>query len=374
MRKLLKILLILINVAGGAALAFTALAGELNPQSHPVTVIATMTFPAWVLIAFVILLADFFFLRKWCVFMAACFAVSLPLAFTVLPVNFDRGEVPEELSRQEWTLLSYNISNYKDLTNEYPGDVNPSLTYILKTDADVVVLPEGRYLTPGAQFHIAQPQLDSIHERYPNIIIGQDITLLSKFPAREVHLNSFPRQAYLGEKGHSKAACFMVDIHNVPTAIFGVHMKSLGLTSDDKMLYKDFTRGQGITSRSEISEAKNDIISKIAAANVERAAQIDALILEIDSINCPNTIVCGDFNDTPGCYSLNMLGKAGFREVYPLVGNGYMFTYNRDRLLFQIDHVLFRGKMRPWSQIRGNLKISDHYSLLTTFIPDSERQ
>ena len=58
------------------------------------------------------------------------------------------------------------------------------------------------------------------------------------------------------------------------------------------------------------------------------------------------------------------------REVYPEVGMGYMSTYNRNRFWFRIDHVLYRGNLRPVSMERGKTASSDHYPLLTTFVFD----
>lgn len=369
MKFILKFILILLNLATGAALVFSAWSGWLDAAQHPRLVIASMSFPLWILPGLVLLIIDFFVVRKWCVWMALCFALCLPLAFTVMPVNAEGGSVPTKYAAPDstWTLLTYNVSNYQDLTDEYADDLNPSLRYILEQNPDMVVLEEAHWLCKGL-FHITAEQLDSIHTVYPWVIVGRDITLFSKFPAREISMKSFPEQFYGDSPRHSKAACFAVDINGVETAIYGLHLKSLGLTRDDKNLYEEFTRGEGLTSRTDIAEAKNDLIAKIADANVERAEQIEVLIDEIRKLDFANVIVCGDFNDTPGCYALRRLESIGLREVYPLVGCGYMYTFNSDRLLFQIDHVLFKGAMRPWKIERGNLRTSDHYPLMTTFI------
>lgn len=367
MKRFFKFILIVINIIVGTGLALSALSGLLNAAEHPRLVIAAMSFPIWAVLAIIVLLTDFFYLRAFCVFMAVCFGISLPMCFTVLPLNFERGKVPECLEDESWTLLSYNVANFQDLTGKYRNDINPTLTYILAVDPDVAVLAEGRWLTRVPSFHLEKPQLDSIYERFPYVIVGRDVTLLSKFPADTLHLYNFPNQLYNHSLAQSKVGGFVLDIHGKKTAIFGLHLKSLGLTSEDKNLYEEMTKGE-VTSRSELAEIKNDVIAKIARANAQRAEHVNALIEDIDSLKFDNVIVCGDFNDTPGCYSLRRLEDIGLREVYPLVGNGYMLTYNKDRLYFQIDHVLFKGDMRPWSIRRGNLRVSDHYPLLTTFI------
>lgn len=368
MRSLIKSIIAFLNIIVGIGLIVSALTSNVDATTSPKLIIATMSFPVWIVLGIVFLIIDFFVLRKWCIWQSFCIAIGLPLAFTVLPLNIQRGKVPARLQADSWTLLTFNVYNFEDITWTYPGGINPTLSYILRTDADVVVLEEAEEMYPLEVYRMGKVQLDSIKERYPYSLTGHDVVLLSKFPAKAIEMKEFPSQRYKGSGGQSKIGAFIVDIHGQPTAIFGCHLRSLGLTRRDKDLYEDFTRGEGLTSKKELAEAKNDIITKIAKANKARAESINSLCSFIKDLNCENAIVCGDFNDTPGSYPLERLQEEGFREVYPLVGNGYMFTYNKDRLLFQIDHVLFRGDYRPWSMVRGDINTSDHYPLLTTFV------
>ncbi|MCH5219535.1 MAG: hypothetical protein J1F20_03105 [Muribaculaceae bacterium] len=372
MRKLIKLIFICLNIIVACGLICSAFSSLLNPASFPRLVIASMSLPVWVFAALCLVLLDFFVLRKWCIVMAVNVGITLPACFTVLPLNIPRFTAPPCEDGLSWSLLSYNISNFIDLTEKYDGDVNPGISYILSTNADVVVIPEGNMLNFSPYLHIGQSQLDSLSNLYPYIIRGNDLLLLSKFPATPIHLDNFPHHYLFGNGKRSRVAAYLLNINGVETALFGCHLQSLGLTQDDKNLYEEFTRGEGFTSKEELRTAKNDIIAKIGEANVERAIAVDALISSIDSVGISNAVVCGDFNDTPCCYALRRLQNIGFHEVYPLVGNGYMFTYNSDRLLFQIDHVLFRGEFFPWTMRRGSQRNSDHYPLLTTFILEED--
>ena len=300
--------------------------------------------------------------------MSVCMASSLSMIFTVFPINLPSGDIPARLNQKKWTLLSYNICQFLDQTHEYAENKNPGIEYILEKDADIVVLAEGRWLCPLKGNYITQELIDKLHARYPYFFIGEDISFFSKFPADTVSLNEFPKQLYGRSSAESKVGALQVDIHGNKTTILGLHLKSLGLTRNDKDIYEDLTRGEGLTSKYEISEIKNDVLRKISFANRERAKQVKGLLREIEILNSDNLIVCGDFNDTPGCFALHQLESIGMREVYPLVGSGYMSTYNKDRLFFQIDHVLFKGSFRPWHLERDNIKSSDHFPLFVTFI------
>lgn len=371
MKRILQFILILINLIVFVGLVFSTCTSFLNSHIHPTLVIATMTFPVWALLAATLLIFNFFFWRPGCVLIGAGLSFGLFLILSVFPVNFSRGTVPEKIESKSWTLLSYNVCTFYNMAGGYPDDTNPTVSYILKTDADVVVLAEGQYLLPIKEFYISQSQIDSINARYPYRVLGGDVALLSKFPAKPIATGYFPRIKFDRNPAATKVGFFEIDINGEKTVIAGCHLQSLGLTRSDKNLYKELTKGEGLTSRTELKEVKNDLFSKIGAANASRASEADAIVSVLDSLDCKNVIVCGDFNDTPGCYALRTLRKIGLREVYPLVATGYKYTFNKDRLLFRIDHVLFKGDFRPWSIERPIVPYSDHYPLITTFVPDS---
>ena len=78
-------------------------------------------------------------------------------------------------------------------------------------------------------------------------------------------------------------------------------------------------------------------------------------------------VLCGDMNDTPASWAYRTLVGDDLHDVYPEVYRGYMNTYNKDRFLFRIDHVMYRGNLRPVSLVRGDAITSDHYPQFTTF-------
>lgn len=360
-----KTVIALINIVVCIGLISSAWVGTLNPAHWPRLAILSMTFPFWAVCTVMMLVADFFLSRKWCIGIAVATAISLPMFFVVFPLNIERGDVPKRLNNDSWSLLTYNTVDFLDLTGKYPGGINPTIQYILGQNTDVVVLQETDFISAHAPFHITEAQIDTLRLRYPYIFIGTDVTLLSRFDAEEIKVKGMDRQ---GRAGQGRFGAWLLDIHNRKVLIVGVHLKSIGLTGEDKELYREITQGRGVTKRSDIREIKSELIGKLGAANAVRSEQTMRIVNLIDSLGVDDVVVCGDFNDTPGCYSLYLLGKTGLREVYPLVGNGYMATYNRNRFYFEIDHVLVRGHYRPWSLRCGDLNSSDHYPLTVTFV------
>jgi len=355
----------MMNIMTCAGLVVSGHAGSLDAQAWPRMAIASMTFPAWGVLAVVMLVSDFFFAKRWCVALAGAVAVSLPMVYNVFPLNIPQGDVPERLREDSWVLLTYNTTGFQDLTDKYPGDENTTIRYILSRHADVVVLQETDTIGPNPSLRITDEQVDRLESRYPYIFVGADVTLLSRFPGEEIDICGMEGQ---GESRAGRFGCWVLDIHGRRVAIFGVHLKSIGLTHEDKALYKDITNVNGVPDRAEMREVKTELLGKLASANAVRPIQTRRIVNTIDSLGIDDVVVCGDFNDTPGCYSLHLLTDAGLREVYPVVGCGYMPTFNRNRFYFRIDHVLVRGYYRPWSLRRGDIMSSDHYPLTVTFV------
>lgn len=366
-RKAGTFLLVVFNLIAGFGLVISSIACLLDPSTYPTSVILAMSFPIWPPIAVVALLLNFFFARRWCIFSAVTFAVSLPMVFTTYPLNPFYGNPPKRLSDRSWTLLSYNILNYRDFTNEYTNGRNQTLQYIIDRNADVVVFEECEF-PRDKDLRITPGQRDTLNRLYHYQSFTDDIGIYSKFPTRQINIGHIAdnRQAYL-----KRAVAWELDIYGEKTLIIGVHLCSIGLTNDDKELYHDLTTGS-VNSRNEINDVKVELIDKVGAAGAVRAIQADCIVDAIDRLGYKNVIVCGDFNDTPGCYALSALEKTGLSEVYPLVGTGYMYTYNANRFLFQIDHILSRGYWRPWQISRGDIKTSDHFPILATFVPSGK--
>ncbi|MDE6397579.1 MAG: endonuclease/exonuclease/phosphatase family protein [Muribaculaceae bacterium] len=361
-----KFILLMANLGVGLAMIVSAYAGTLDPEIHPIVAIGGMTYPIWVPLMFLIGIADALWLRTAAVWAGLVFALTLPMTVRTIPVNIPRGTVPTGLKPDSWTLMTYNVSTFMDL-RETPSTPNATLEYILFHSPDVVVLQEVSELPTADSLGVTQSQLDALNSAYPNILIGNDISLLSKFPAERL---TEAEEVFSDSTSTERkwAGAFLLTVKDQKVLLIGTHLCSIGLTTDDKELYGELTRGQGLTDRDEIKAVKNDLLSKLADANEARGTQAKKVVSLIDSLGINNVIVAGDFNDVPGCFGYRLLEKEGLRAVYPQVGCGYKMTFHADRFYFMIDHIFVRGNFVPWSIKRGDLKSSDHYPQLVTFV------
>ncbi|MEE1207565.1 MAG: endonuclease/exonuclease/phosphatase family protein [Muribaculaceae bacterium] len=360
-RTLLRTILLFVTLAVGLVLCCTAFAGHIDPRVFPLASVAAMGLPIAVVVAIIVLVADLIWAKPSAILMGLFMLASSAAVLTVFPLHIGGGKVSAEEEPRAWTLLSYNVIDFEDQTGQYAGNVNPTVSYILSTDADVVCLQEAEYLCRYQPTHFTSVQVDSLSKRYPYILTnGAGLYLLSKFKAKPIRLSQATSLPGAGE-----IAGYALDIHGRRVALYNVHLASIGLNDDDKRLYRDIT---GLKKGHSVKEVKNAFFGKIETAAAHRASQVESLVGDIRKTGGTNVVVCGDFNDVPGCWALRKLEDAGLSEVYPKVGFGYMNTYNRNRFYFQIDHVLWRGEMQPKSMKRAKVMWSDHYPVLTTFV------
>jgi len=353
-----------------------AYAGYIDPELIPLAGVAVMTFPFWVPVMVVVFVADALWWHRSAVIASMALAVCLPQIVDVFPAgtSVPARDLIGNRSLRSFSLMSYNCSGWFDLTKKYTHD-NPTANLILRTDADIVCLQESDNLKPRTLVHLTQAQVDSLHARYPYIIeTDWHLMLMSKFPACEVDLGLAG-----GDLNADETTAYKVDLGpgSPPLMIFSVHLQSFGFTPEDKALYGDITsldadnpvKDNALARDSDLSRRiRSALIGKLSAANMRRAEQVKRLLAHIRRVSAGyNVVVCGDFNDVPCCYALHQLESEGFRQVFPNTCRGYMATFNREKMWFRIDHVLWRGSLTPLRMHRISTLTSDHYPLVTSF-------
>lgn len=360
--KIITALLTMVNTIASIGLIISAYAGAINPVEHSLAPVVAMTFPFWLAGTLLCIVATLFIRRIAAVAGVLGILISMPSILDFSPIRFP-GSVDED--DETFTLMSYNVLNLFNKTGLYPGDVNPTLSYILDRDDDIVCLQEINSFHPSKSNHVTAAQIDSLHTQYPYIYIGSySQAILSKYPVEPVQIGF----KYANVSGAADMACFRVEVKGKKITIFNIHLQSFDLVNTDREMFVKLTKLEG--NEQEIKEMRNHLINKIRIAGPQRVHDTEELIRYINKYGGPNVIVCGDFNDVPGSYPLRLLERLHLKEVYPEVGFGPMITYNTERFYFRIDHILYRGDMHPVKMSRGKIKSSDHYPIEATFIID----
>lgn len=332
----------------------------LNPNDVTGSGLVGMTLPGWFAAIVLVVILDLIWWRHTAPLPILAMLVCAQPLWNFCPLNLPPGKLSPEEAERSFTLLSYNVLNFSDL--EMDGGPNHTIEYILDQDADIVCIQEIPVLKESDTRHITGEQIEALHRRYPYIILsGTAQGILSKYPVNALHIDYDRPNSNGGD-----FAAYQIDVQGHMISVFNCHFQSIGLTNEDKELYAELTDGK--PGHASVGEVKYQLLAKLMHANRRRARQAEMICRYIKHYGGENVIVCGDFNDVPGCYTLRRLADFNMKEVYPQVGFGPMITYNANRFYFRIDHVLYRGCFKPHSMVRGSLRASDHYPLTTTFV------
>lgn len=352
--RLLRALMLILSIVAALSLPVTGYAGMLSPLKHGGFYgILPLLFPVCMLVAAILLVLQLLWHWRGVIIVALGFAVTAVPAWQVCPLNIHLGQHKTTDSQGTFSLLTYNVFNFSELRDSTDTKPNRALAYILKRDADVVCLQEASNLHVNKHLFITTEQMTQLHNAYPYIISGGNQVILSKFPVQPIHL-AVTKEDF----DDADLAAYRLTLPGGKLlTLFNVHLQSFCLTADDRHLYTGLTQ----LKPAKVDDVRQQLVDKLKYANVERARQTQALLRFVRHYGGPDVIICGDFNDVPTCYALRSLEDAGFSSVYSKVGFGPMITYYRDRFKFCIDHVLYRGDMKPLSLKRATLRASDHY-------------
>lgn len=347
MKKLLRILLAVANVITGLSLLAGAFGGYFDPHVSTVPETFVLALPVTTVVMVAVLVLDLVWLRMWAVGATLLMMLCLPTIMEVFPLNGGPRRLTPVEQERSFTLMTYNVMNFVNVNADYTRDINPTLEEVMAADPDIVCMQEAEYFCALKKTCVTKAQIDSISARYPYTLMPKQtfMTMLSRYP---LTLLADIKEPVMGG---TDIVVVRADIHGEPVVIMSVHLQSIHYIPSDRI-------GEQVTE-----------LDRVLAASALRADRAKVL-LEAVREYAPEgrLIICGDFNDVPGCYTLRLLARAGLHSVNTRVGHGYMPTYNTARKFFTIDHILYRGALEPVSLTRGSIRNSDHYPLTARFV------
>lgn len=343
----------------------SAYSGFFEPEDYPLIGVGALAFPA-IFVVNVLLMIVWVVWRKWrtVIMMSVPFVVCAQQIYAFFPLG---GIVPRFASDRQgstFTLMTYNIMSWLDF-EERKLDYNPTVSAILKADADMVALQECVSLDENRSLHITKAQEDSLHRRYPyRVVSSRDLAFLSKFPIVENTNISADDKDYAVARYGVELPC------GDRVTIFNVHLKSIGLTDDDKAEYssilsKKLVKEDVDSLKGTLRYLKHYVYPKLATANSARAAQA-RIINSVIKKEAGRVVLCGDFNDIPSSFAYRKV-KGRMHDLYTDCGLGPTITFHANRLYFRIDQVLYKGRLLPLRIRRLPYPCSDHYPLLAEF-------
>lgn len=357
-----------------AITALSAYGGMVNPKISAIPAVMVMALP-YLALATMLVTVLWFVAGRWIT--GAIGVVTLIAAWS--PVS---GAVPFRSSHnptagaRTFNVMSWNILHGED-QNAPDGKMqgeNKALAYILNCGADIICLQEVIWWADGEVPNFTDSVRRELDRVYPYSVHpsegntpDHDTHVLSKFPVHYISPKEWQaRHPGTMEEGssYSHFGLYEATVDGRKVLLVNVHLFSPGLSKEERQVVTDI-RSVG-SAKASAREFKNSILGKIQHSLILHDEDTDVLIEALKGYEGP-VIICGDFNEVPESYTLRKLEKAGFKAVNEEVGFGPLITYNRHAMWFQLDHILYRGALRPLDIRKGKIRTSDHYPLIADF-------
>ena len=362
LRKIVHIILLIVNVVIVAALLLAAIAGIINPTIMVLPSLLGLAFEWIVLLNIFMCIVWLFTTCRRYVFISVI-GLLISIAPIVRTYNFTSHRDSAITENNKLKVLTYNTLR---LGKRKATTENQVLQYIKSSGADIVFLQEyeesvnNKFLThddiisalSAYPYHYTQFRIDDKTRKF-------GVAIFSKYKLFNFH-NIEYESTYNG--------AFKCDalVGNDIIHLICVHLESNQITG----LELDQPVEDAINNNTvDFNASAKTIIDKLRKAYSIRTVQANIIIGEIG--NEPRrTILCGDFNDVPVSYTYHTIVrhlKDAFAEAGP---RGFGHTFKRKWLHVRIDYILHSSDLKAYNLSIDNNAGSDHYPVCCTFAWD----
>lgn len=327
----------------------------VNPARFPPLGVFVLVFPFFLIASLVsILLCLVLRVRRW--WMAGIILLLNSWCIRIyFPINLPQDEPSGGLK-----VLSFNVQNLF-VEKWLPADSQPVARYIVASGADIVCLQEA----PNhhkAYFENTLPVLRQVYAYRDSLKMESSsyLDVYSRLPILGCELVA-------NGKTNQCAAFTLLDGRDT-LIVVNCHLRSMQLSPEEKSNFSGIVHDADTLSAGEKRRGSMLLVTKIAAASVERAAQVDELCRYLERKKGKRIILCGDFNDTPISYAHNRV-SAYLTDSYAATATGFGRSFNANSMLVRIDHMFCSSHFKPFGcHVDQSVLLSDHYPVSCTFV------
>lgn len=258
-------------------------------------------------------------------------------------------EVEEKAERSSFTLMSYNVRAFGD--DEGEPMLDSLVNFMASSDlAEVVCFQEFKRNAKGIE------RLDSLFNRRYKRCYKSDVEEYSGVVLRTYSCYPIIASGEISCLGRGTTQWNDIVVRNDTLRIFNNHLNSTDLTASDS---EDIGSGEILGD----SERMLSIVDRIANNSTIRAEHVDTLRHVIDHTPY-ESIVCGDFNDTPMSYVYRELSR-DLVDAFVEQGRGYGYTFRPMHGMLRIDYILHsKGLSSLYYYANEHANFSDHLPIV----------
>jgi len=355
-KRLIKLILLILNVVAILLMLGSTMAGRVAPSSNILFSILAYGY-LYFLIANVLFVIIWLFLgSKW--FLLPLLSVLIRYSF--IPLYFQVGGTDkaddEELLLKVMTFNVHRFQGVSHCTDCLDTNMAQFLDIVDEECPDVLALQE--YIGRGDTLHLTE----HLRRRgYGYTATGYDNGSVTG----EVVISKLPIVRVVRIEGPAK---LIADVlwGGDTVRIYCLHLSSYGLDESDQQQIHDISHGNmdSLTGRSTFRKFRHALLMH------EREWGV---LMPFFESHKRLSVVAGDFNDPPASYFYQQC-RNYFEDSYSEVGQGFSTTYHgiftRNRTTtfpsFRIDNLLHTPDMEAVAYKRIKSEISDHHPVVAT--------
>jgi endonuclease/exonuclease/phosphatase family metal-dependent hydrolase len=354
-RKIIRTIILLINIGFALCLLVTLVAGNINPNSFPQICALSLLFPY-------LLIINILFFLFWIIRLKKSALVSgIVLLFSLFVVGSTyqifRGK-PDLTGKEKIVkVLTYNTMSSFDFKKYSQNDTASGYGYILRQNADIILLQE--FCISKKPEHITNEDISKIFKNYKyqyiwfrnNSVSLQEcgMAIFSKFP--------IVKKQNIDIKSAYNSAIFAdIEINDSIYRFFNLHLESNKISAMDNARISEIIENPNSANLPETTKFFAQKLSEAAKIRAGQAEQIAELI----KTSPHKAVVCGDFNDVPLSYTYSTV-KKGLNDAYVKSGKGLGLTYDKGFYKLRIDYILYDKYLATSDLQVDKEKYSDHY-------------
>lgn len=348
MKKILRIILLIINLLVAAALILSTMAGVIEPSRMAFVSILSYGFFLF-LMANVVFVIIWLFLSRW-EFLVSVAAIAVRFSF--VPLFFQvGGTLDVEPAENTLKVMTLNTHAFKGVDSDTLMRADSGATLFLKMidqeQPDVMCLQE--FFRPRRMSIV-----DSLEARgytYHYGVHGKNTRSQSIL---------FSRCKMLKGYDMDRKSKFYADIekNGKTVRVCCVHLDSYQLDEDDLESFENL-------SHAKTDSSTHRLMKKFAETTRQHEREWKEELKPLVEESQVPLIIAGDFNDTPASYIYQQATDL-LSDPYVEQGRGFGTTYHGPYPAFRIDYILHSHDLEALSYKRIPSPISDHYPIVVT--------